>query len=129
LTKSRAFLEEPELAAAVEMRALEQFAKRIALLKSRACRRVRTKNHVERVNRKNRHQEKARSKWRRQRTIVRFVVSLLDRYWREEQAIRSRWREEPQRSEPSQRLSGKKTLEIKGNKSVGSLAFDGFRAD
>jgi hypothetical protein len=29
----------------------------------------------------------------------------------------------------TQRLFGKKTLEIKGNKSVGSLAFDGIRAN
>ncbi len=34
---------------------------------------------VERINRKLRHEEKARYKWRRRRTIVRFLVLLLDR--------------------------------------------------
>ncbi len=49
-------------------------AKIIAFLKSLACHRVRTNNHVERVNRKLRYQEKARYKWRKRRTIVRFMV-------------------------------------------------------
>jgi transposase len=105
LTASRAFLAVPELAAAIEMLQAEKFAKMIAFLKSRACRRVRTNNHVERVNRTIRHQEKARYKWRRRRTIVRFVVLLLDRYWSREQAIRSRWQDEPQSSEPSRSIS------------------------
>jgi len=52
----------PELAAAVEVLQAEKFAKLIAFLKSRAGRRVRTNNHVERVNRTIRHQEKARYK-------------------------------------------------------------------
>ncbi len=41
----------PELAAAIEMLPEEKFAKMIAFLKSPACRRVRTNNHVERINR------------------------------------------------------------------------------
>jgi hypothetical protein len=90
---------------ALEMLVPEKFAKMIAFLKSRACRRVRTNNHVERVNRALRHQEKARYRWRKCRTIVRFVVLLLDRYWDHEKAIRSRWQDEnqpaaPERSSP-----------------------------
>ena len=64
------------MAAAIEMLQAEKFAKMIAFLKSPACQRVRTNNHVERDNRKLRYQEKARYKWRKRRTIVRFVVLL-----------------------------------------------------
>ena len=93
LTNNRRFLAVPELAAAMEMLQAEKFAKMIAFLKSPACHRVRTNNHVERVNRKLRYQEKARYKWRKRRTIVRFVVLLLDRYWKQERRYRSRWQD------------------------------------
>lgn len=96
LVANRSFLAVPELASAVGTLAAEKFAKMIAFLKSPACRRVRTNNHVERVNRKLRYEEKARYKWRKRRTTVRFLVLLLDRYWRQERAIRNRWQEEPQ---------------------------------
>ena len=86
--------------------AAEKFAKMIAFLRSPACRRVRTNNHVERVNRKLRYEEKARYKWRKRRTMMRFVVLLLDRYWRQERRARSRWQEEVQ-PEPHQRSSPK----------------------
>lgn len=90
LVTTPGFLAVPELAAAIEMLAAERFAKMVACLRSPACRRVRTNNHVERINRKLRHQEKARYKWRSRRTIVRFMVLLWDRYWTQERAIRSR---------------------------------------
>lgn len=90
----------PELVEALGMLEPGKFAKMIAFLKSPACRRVRTNNHVERINRKLRHQEKVRYKWRKRRTTVRFIVLLLDRCWRQEQAIRNRWREEPEGAEP-----------------------------
>jgi hypothetical protein len=90
LVTTPGFLAVPELAAAIEMLAAERFAKMVAFLRSPACRRVRTNNHVERINRKLRHQEKARYKWRSRRTIVRFMVLLWDRYWTQERAIRSR---------------------------------------
>jgi hypothetical protein len=101
LLRSGAFLAVPELAAAIGMLAAEKFAKMIAFLKSPACRRVRTNNHVERVNRKLRHQEKARYKWRKRRRIVRFLVLLLDRWWGRERALRNRWREGPEEALPS----------------------------
>jgi hypothetical protein len=78
------------------MLAAEKFAKMIAFLKSPACRRVRTNNHVERVNRKLRYEEKARYRWRERRTTVRFLVLLLDRQWGRERAIRSHWQDEPE---------------------------------
>ena len=76
LVVNHRFLGVPELAEAVKMLAAEKFAKMIAFLKSPACRRVRTNNHVERVNRKLRHEEKSRYKWRTRRTTVRFLVLL-----------------------------------------------------
>lgn len=47
----------------------------------RLSERVRTNNHVERTNRMFRFLEKVRYKWRRRRTLVRFVVLTLDRIW------------------------------------------------
>ena len=96
----------PELATAMEMLQAEKFAKMIAFLKSPACHRVRTNNHVERVNRKLRYQEKARYKWRKRRTIVRFMVLLVDRYWKQERKNRSRWQDEVP-PEPRNRSSPK----------------------
>jgi hypothetical protein len=101
LLHSGAFLAVPEVAAAIGMLTAEKFAKMVAFLKSPACRRVRTNNHVERVNRKLRHQEKARYKWRKRRRIVRFLVLLLDRWWGRERALRNRWREGPEEALPS----------------------------
>jgi hypothetical protein len=46
------------------------------------ARRVRTNNHVERCNRKLRYWEKVRYKWRRRRTLVRFLVLALDHWWK-----------------------------------------------
>src|SRR4051794_29609479 len=94
LLRSGASLAVPELAAAIGMLAAEKFAKMIAFLKSPACRRVRTNNHVERVNRKLRHQEKVRYKWRKRRMVVRFMVLLVDRWWGQERAIRNPGQEE-----------------------------------
>jgi hypothetical protein len=105
LGRSSAFLAVPELAKAIGMLAAEKFAKMVAFLQSRACDRVRTNNHVERVNRKLRHQEKARYKWRKRRRLVRFLVLLLDRWWGQERAARNRWRDEPARAEPGRSSS------------------------
>jgi hypothetical protein len=102
LLRCGAFLAVPELKAAIGGLTAEKFAKMIAFLKSPACRRVRTNNHVERVNRKLRYEEKVRYKWRKRRTTVRFLVLLLDRYWRRERAIRSLWQDEPRPSDGDQ---------------------------
>lgn len=78
----------PDLVRALAMLKPKKFAKMIAYLHSPARRRVRTNNHVERVNRKVRYFEKVRYKWRRRRTIVRFVVLALDRWRQQWQAAR-----------------------------------------
>ena len=53
----------------------------MAYLNNPAGRRVRTNNHVERTNRMVRFLEKVRYKWRRRKTLVRFVVLRLDSIW------------------------------------------------
>jgi len=82
LSRSAKFAAVPELAGAMGMLTEEKFAKMIAFLSSPAGHRVRTNNHVERTNRRLRFLEKVRYKWRRRRTLVRFVVLTLDR-WRQ----------------------------------------------
>jgi hypothetical protein len=71
----------PELAQALMMLAAEKFGKMIAFLRSPVGRRVRTNNHVERMNRVLRLYEKSRYKWRAARTKVRFVWLLVERRW------------------------------------------------
>ncbi|HEV3445463.1 MAG TPA: transposase [Gemmataceae bacterium] len=85
LVNTQEYLSDPDLAQALAMLTPEKFAKMIAYLDSPLGRRVRTNNHVERTNRRLRYLEKVRYKWRRRRTIVRFVVLALDR-WRHKQA-------------------------------------------
>jgi hypothetical protein len=114
LVTNQSYLAVPELTTAIKMLASEKFAKMIAFLKSPACRQVRTNNHVERVNRKLRYEEKARYKWRSRRTTVRFMVLLLDRHWKQERAIRDWGREDSPsgdrdraspRTEPQERVA------------------------
>src|SRR3954469_13186506 len=73
----------PELVKALKQLDEEKFPKLMAYLKNPLSRRVRTNNHVERTNRMFRLLEKVRYKWRRRRTLVRFVVLTLDGIWRE----------------------------------------------
>ena len=72
----------PELQAALGLLERAKFGKMIAFLRSPVARRVRTNNHVERCNRKVRYWEKVRYKWRRRRTLVRFLVLALDHWWK-----------------------------------------------
>jgi Transposase len=85
LVKYPAYQDYPGLVAAMAMLEPAKFAKIIAFLRSPVRRRVRTNNHVERTNRQLRYLEKVRYKWRRRRTIVRFVVLAVDR-WRQRRA-------------------------------------------
>jgi hypothetical protein len=71
----------PELAKALKQLDEEKFPKLMAYLKNPLSRRVRTNNHVERTNRMFRLLEKVRYKWRRRRTLVRFMVLKLDEVW------------------------------------------------
>ncbi len=73
----------PELVKAMEQIEAEKFPKVMVYLNNPVSRRVRTNNHVERTNRMFRFQEKGRYKWRRRRTLVRFVVLTLGGIWRE----------------------------------------------
>ncbi len=73
----------PESAKAIEQLAEAKFAKLMAYLKNPVSRRVRTNHHVERTNRMFHFLEKVRYKWRRRKTLVRFVVLTLDAIWRE----------------------------------------------
>jgi transposase len=78
---------DPDLAKALGMLVPEKFDKMMTFLHSPVAERVRTNNHVERTNRRLRHFEKVRYKWRRRRTIVRFLVLALDR-WRNQRIAR-----------------------------------------
>jgi len=95
LVRTAAYQADPDLQRALNMLAPDKFVKMIAYLHSPAAKRVRTNNHVERVNRRVRYFEKVRYKWRRRRTIVRFVVLALDRW-------RHRWRD-PRKSKRRKR--------------------------
>jgi transposase-like protein len=83
IVRDGAFLKVPELVKAIAQLEEGKFAKLMAYLKSPVSRRVRTNNHVERTNRMFRFLEKVRYKWRRRKTLVRFVVLALDAIWRE----------------------------------------------
>ena len=85
LQKSEVYLAVPELKYVLETILMqEKFTKMIAFLRNPALPHVRTNNHVERCNRKLRYWEKVRYKWRRRRTLVRFLVLALDHWWKRE---------------------------------------------
>ena len=89
----------PELATAMKMLEGDKFDKMIAFLRTSPAPRagasprtrrqrppvIRTNNHVERTNRKLRFFEKSRYKWRRRKSIVRFVLMAFAQ-WRQTHA-------------------------------------------
>jgi transposase-like protein len=79
LVRDAGYQADPDLAKALAMLTADKFAKMAASLHRPAGERVRTNNHVERTNRRLRHFEKVRYKWRRRRTIVRFVILAVQR--------------------------------------------------
>lgn len=87
LVKDTRYLADPDLAKVLSMLNAEKFNKMMSFLHSPKAKHVRTNNHVERTNRQLRYFEKVRYKWRRRRTIVRFVVLALDR-WRNRRIIK-----------------------------------------
>ena len=87
LVKTAEFLANEDLAKALAILDPEKFDKMIAYLHSPSGKQVRTNNHVERTNRRLRHFEKVRYKWRRRRTIVRFIVLALDRWWKQRRRL------------------------------------------
>ena len=68
----------------------------MAYLNNPVSQRVRTNNHVERTNRMVRFWEKVRYKWRRRKTLVRFVVLRLDDIWSHWTAAETREAKSPQ---------------------------------
>ncbi len=81
IVRDRAFQAVPELVKAIEQLSVEKFPKIMVYLNNPVSRRVRTNNHVERTNRMVRFWEKVRYKWRRRKTLVRFLVLRLDEIW------------------------------------------------
>ena len=82
LQSNATYLAVPELKKVLETTlCLTKFTKMIAFLRNPAAQKVRTNNHVERCNRKLRYWEKVRYKWRRRRTLVRFLVLAMDAWW------------------------------------------------
>jgi transposase-like protein len=81
IVRDPAFQAVPELVKALEQLNDEKFPKIMAYLNNPLTQRVRTNNHVERTNRTIRMLEKVRYKWRRRKTLVRFVVLRLDVIW------------------------------------------------
>jgi len=83
IVRDSAFQTVPEVLKAIEELDEVKFSKIMAYLSSPAGKRVRTNNHVERANRMVRLFEKVRYKWRKQKTLVRFVVLKLNDIWSE----------------------------------------------
>jgi hypothetical protein len=100
VVRDPAFRAVPELVKAVEQIDAEKFSKLIAYLKNPVSQRVRTNNHVERTNRMFRFLEKVRYKWRRRRTLVRFVVLTLDGIWRERTTAQAKVTDRSKPTEP-----------------------------
>jgi transposase-like protein len=90
LVRDAKFQAVPELVKALKQLDAEKFPKLMAYLANPVRRRVRTNNHVERTNRMFRLLEKVRYKWRRRRTLVRFVVLTLDGIWKERTATQAK---------------------------------------
>jgi hypothetical protein len=80
MKNNEAYREVPELRGVLEWMKEEKFAKTQAFLKQPVEERLKTNNHVERTNRKLRFDEKVRYKWRRRKSVVRFVILRISRY-------------------------------------------------
>ncbi len=70
----------PELAEALEALGKGKLEKTLAFLALPEGERQKTNNHVERMNRKLRFDEKVRYKWRRRKSIVRWVILRISRH-------------------------------------------------
>jgi Transposase len=72
-----------ELMKALDVLAEPKLTKAMAFVQQPPERRVRTNNHVERLNRRLRFAEKVRYRWRKRKWVVRWVVLLLDLCWQQ----------------------------------------------
>jgi hypothetical protein len=107
IVRDAAFQAVPELVKAMAQLDAEKFPKLMAYLKNPLSRRVRTNNHVERTNRMFRFLEKVRYKWRRRKTLVRFVVLTLDGIWRECTSTQAKLTDRSKPTEPSKTQGGR----------------------
>lgn len=80
MKNNEAYQEVPELREVLDWMREEKFKKTQAFLKQPVEERLKTNNHVERANRKLRFDEKVRYKWRRRKSVVRFVILRISRY-------------------------------------------------
>ena len=80
LKNNPAYQQVPELKEVLDWLTEEKFHKTQAFLKQPVGQRRKTNNHVERANRKLRFDEKVRYKWRRRKSVVRFVLLRISRY-------------------------------------------------
>jgi hypothetical protein len=71
-----------ELVEALELLAEPKLTKAMGFVQQSPGSRVRTNNHVEGMNRRLRFAEKVRYRWRKRKWVVRWVVLLLDIWWR-----------------------------------------------
>jgi hypothetical protein len=78
LHRNKKYQADPDLCRALQKLRQEKFAKAIEYLGWSHRTKVRTNNHVERMNRTIRLKEKVRYGWRRRQTLVRFIVLSLD---------------------------------------------------
>jgi hypothetical protein len=99
-----------ELVEALELLAEPKLTKAMAFVRQPLGSRVRTNNHVERMNRRLRFAEKVRYRWRKRKWVVRWVVLLLDVGWRpaaEAAAADKGAKQSKQRSPPQLGARGK----------------------
>jgi hypothetical protein len=102
-----------ELVEALDLLAGPKLTKAMAFLGQPAGGRVRTNNHVERMNRRLRFAEKVRYRWRKRKWVVRWVVLLLDGYWRQAAAAAAAdegAKPSAERSPPQSGATGKKKV-------------------
>ena len=96
-----------ELVEALELLAEPKLTKGMAFLGQPAGSRVRTNNHVERLNRRLRFAEKVRYRWRKRKWVVRWVVLLLEGCWQQAAANQVAERSD-KRAPPQSSGKGKK---------------------
>ncbi len=72
-----------ELVEALALLTEPKLTRALTFVQLPAEQRQRTNNHVERLNRRLRFAEKVRYRWRQRRWVVRWVVLLLDVYWKQ----------------------------------------------
>jgi len=99
-----------ELVEALDLLRGDKLTKAMAFVSQPAGRRVRTNNHVERMNRRLRFVEKVRYRWRQRKWVVRYVVLLLDVWWQQAAVASAATRRRPQgeRSPPHPNARGRK---------------------